>query len=275
MVRIPASLLLLLAVVEGNAQETPRTLPFLDAERLGKGVVLQPGKEGEPAWVEATGPGTFLVLEVENPRPGSHLYRLAGRIRYEKVEPPGYVEMWSRFADGKAYFSRTLAESGPMGKIAGTGKEREIVLPFHSRPGQLPTRLTVNIVLPGTGKVWLSGLTLSAMAEAGGWWTGPQAGLVGGIGGSVLGLLGGLIGFLAARGKARGLVMVLCSLLIGLGVVSLCGGLAALATGQPYHVWFPLVLLGVLGAGVIGGNIPGLRRRYRERELQQMAAMDA
>lgn len=275
MVRIPASLLLLLAAVEGRAQETPRTLPFLEADRLGKGVVLQTGEAGETAWVEATGPGTFLVLEVENPRPSSHLYRLTGRVRYEKVDPPGYVEMWSRFADGKAYFSRTLAESGPMGKLAGTGDERDIVLPFQSRPGQLPTRLTVNIVLPGTGKVRLSELTLSAMTEAVGWWTGPQAGLVGGIGGSVLGILGGVIGFLAGRGKARGLVMALCSLLAGLGAVSLIGGLAALVLGQPYHVWFPLVLLGVIGAGVIGGNIPGIRRRYRERELQQMAAMDA
>jgi hypothetical protein len=60
-----------------------------------------------------------------------------------------------------------------------------------------------------------------------------------------------------------------------LGLVSLGVGVGALICGQPYAVWFPLLLLGILSLVIMGGSLPVVRRRYEEVELRKMAAADA
>jgi hypothetical protein len=107
-----------------------------------------------------------------------------------------------------------------------------------------------------------------------GWWGDRTAGLVGGTAGSIFGFLGGLIGTLASFGKARRFVLALTAGLAGLGVVSFIIGMVALALGQPYSVYYPLLLIGIIMTAVCGGNLPGLRRRYEQLELRKMAAMD-
>ena len=71
----------------------------------------------------------------------------------------------SHFAGEKAYFSRTLAESGPLQSISGRSDWRPFQLPFAARDesGWLddrPERLDLNLVLPGAGKVQLRSLRL-------------------------------------------------------------------------------------------------------------------
>jgi hypothetical protein len=55
----------------------------------------------------------------------------------------------------------------------------------------------------------------------------------------------------------------------------LLAGLVALMLGQPYGVYYPLLLGGIITAAVCGGNYPVLRRRYDQIELRKMSAMDA
>ena len=107
------------------------------------------------------------------------------------------------------------------------------------------------------------------------WWSERDAGLIGGIYGVTVGLLGGLIGILAGFGKARRFVLTLRASLLGLGVISLITGVIALAIGQPYAVYYPLLLVGIVLTAVLGSTWPILRRGYEQRELQRMAAMDA
>ncbi|MEN6558905.1 MAG: hypothetical protein ABFC54_12065, partial [Thermoguttaceae bacterium] len=59
------------------------------------------------------------------------------------------------------------------------------------------------------------------------------------------------------------------------GMVSLVVGLVAVVLGQPYAVYYPLLLGGTILAAVFGGNFPMLHRRYQQIELRKMAAMDA
>ena len=56
---------------------------------------------------------------------------------------------------------------------------------------------------------------------------------------------------------------------------SLVAGVIALALGQPYAVYYPLLLGGIILTAVCGGIRPGLRHGYEQRELRRMAAMDA
>ena len=69
--------------------------------------------------------------------------------------------MWNFFPGGGQYFSRTLADQGPMMKLAGTSGWREFVLPFDATAPPAPTRLVVNVVLQGRGSVYLGPLELS------------------------------------------------------------------------------------------------------------------
>jgi len=54
----------------------------------------------------------------------------------------------------------------------------------------------------------------------------------------------------------------------------LVAGLVALGLGQPYAVYYPLLLFGGILTVVCGGLLPVIRRRYAEIELRRMTAMD-
>lgn len=113
-----------------------------------------------------------------------------------------------------------------------------------------------------------------ALAGATPWWSDRTAGLLGGIIGSAVGLCGALIGILAGAGRGRWLVLTMMRILIVLGIGSLITGLIALAGGQPYAVYYPLLLCGVVLVFVMGPLYPVTRRRYQQIELRKMQAAD-
>lgn len=117
-------------------------------------------------------------------------------------------------------------------------------------------------------------MLITLLADA--WWTGEQAGWIGGIGGSALGILGGLIGVvcgvLAPRGKGRLFVLGLIGAVVIISLMILIVGLVALFSGQPYMVWYPCLLIGVLGTLIPGGLIPVIRMVYRQAEQRQLEA---
>jgi len=223
------------------------------------------------------------VLRIDSPGITSSRYAVHGQVRCEGVQGKGYLEMWSCFADGGEYFSRTLGRYGPMRKLEGSCGWRPFVLPFFITEGTArPETLVINVVLPGRGTVYLGPLRLlqysqaeSPTAAAGQWWDEQTAGMVGGIGGAVLGCLGGLIGTLAGLGKAGRFVLALSKAIFLFGFVLLAGGLVALSQSQPYAVYYPLLLGGVICTVVMGGTLPALRRRYEQDELRKIASMDA
>ena len=109
----------------------------------------------------------------------------------------------------------------------------------------------------------------------GAWWDDRTGGMIGGILGTVVGCLGGLIGGLGGTGKARRLVLGLMKAAILAGVLLAAVGVTALVYSQPYAVWYPLLLTGVLCCAIMGSLLPVLRRRYEQAELRKMAAFDA
>jgi hypothetical protein len=120
----------------------------------------------------------------------------------------------------------------------------------------------------------LTSLVFLAVAAPGAWWGAEASGWIGGIGGTVLGTFGALIGVLASLGKARRLVLGLAWGFVGLGIMALFAGAVALVCRQPFVVYYPLLLGGVIATAVFGGNLPQLRRRYQQLELRRMAALD-
>lgn len=276
-------------ILNGRAQEV---LQRFDWEELSKSGLELPGTIEEKKFlrVESTNSSGLRValLKIEDPRITNTFYAVRGRIRYEDVEGVGFMEMWNFFPPVKQgapegrFFSRTLGLLGDMRKISGTSPLRTFTLPFD-RTGTAtpPSRLELNLILPGKGVVHIGPLELveyasgGAQAMAGAWWSDRTSGWIGGIGGSLLGSLGALLGYLVAKRKARGFVIGTASVLIGMGGALACATIVALTMRQPYGVWYPLALGAVLLLSILPARLRGFRRQYEDHEFRKMAAADA
>jgi len=228
-----------------------------------------------------SGPTSLHLLTIEHPPVAGPGYVVAGQVRYEGVEGQGYLEMWTVFPDGQRFFSRTLAPQGPLATLHGESSWRRFELPFDlSGALQAPSRLEINLVLPGRGTVWLGPMQLQSWTGAsgttlGGWWSERVGALFGVMLGSSLGVVGALIGVLGGRGKARRTVLALLVGVIAVGACLVLVGAAAVASSQPRHVWYPLLALG--GASALIGLVllPAMRRRFAADELRRIDALDA
>ena len=113
-----------------------------------------PGKEGQPDALEVVNTESqeklFALATLEPPKIESRTYVIRGKIRYQAVEGDGYLEMWNHFANGGPFFTKTLAKSGgPLGVIHGSSDSRKFALPFDKGNEPSPTKLEINLVLPG------------------------------------------------------------------------------------------------------------------------------
>jgi len=286
---IASSLIVLACISSGYGEEVLREISWSNLKEAGQlpGGDLQQGTP--PAPLEqlkienpSDQPKTIQLLVLEEPGISTSKYALVGQVRCEDVKGKGYLEMWNYFADGSHFFSRTLGQSGLLQNLEGSCPWRPFALPFFmGKRTDRPTRLVVNVVLPGRGTVVLGPLRLvqysadeNPLAVAGAWWDDQTGGLIGGILGAVFGCLGGLIGTLGGTGKFRGLTIGLARTTCFLGVLLCAVGLIALLQSQPYAVWFPLVLTGFILTSVMGGSLPVIRNRYQQIELRKMTAAD-
>lgn len=114
--------------------------------------------------------------------------------------------------------------------------------------------------------------------RAEGWWSVQQGTYIGAFGGAGVGLLGATLGpamgIMVPKGKGKSIILPALLAISVLGVVSLLTGLAALISKQPYHVWYPLTLIGLLASGVMLPLFFLARSRYRAAEINRMQAQD-
>ncbi|MDP8981002.1 MAG: hypothetical protein M3O35_10465 [Acidobacteriota bacterium] len=92
--------------------------------------------------------------------------------------------------------------------------------------------------------------------------------------GVVAGILGGLVGWLVPRGRARRFILSAWITLWAAGLALLIVGLLALLSGQPWGVWYGILLPGAVGALVVGGNLLVILKRYRDVEQRRVSAAD-
>ena len=245
------------------------------------GGVVQPGAGpgGAPALelrATALSPTSLHLVTIDHPPVAGPAYVVAGEVRYEGVEGQGYLEMWSVFPNGERFFSRTLAAQGTLAALHGGSGWRRFELPFSlTGASPAPSRLEINLVLPGPGTVWLGPLRLRQSTGAIGWWSERFGILVGAILGSVVGVVGGIIGALGGRGKARRLVLVLLVGMIAVGGCLVLVAAAAASSSQPRHVWYPLLVIGGAASVIALVILPVMRRRYAADELRRIEAMVA
>lgn len=258
---------LIVGVLRGDPERKPEVLPWLAPDPV---LATRSGDEIEVHGQE--GPTNTMVIAVDDPPVPSHQYLLKGQIRYAEVAGVGHLEMWSTIPGKGSFFTKTLADSGAMGRLTGTSAWRDVELPFFSEPGLLPERITVSVVLPGKGTVWLKPFTLTTAAGMSA--TGVSGGWLGGIVGVIGGTLGGAIGVLASMRKTRPIGLYLAVTGAVLGAATAASGLVLLALGNSREVWYPLLLGGGLVAIVLACLIPRIRGNIAADELRHMRALD-
>jgi hypothetical protein len=79
---------------------------------------------------------------------------------------------------------------------------------------------------------------------------------------------------LAERGVHKAAVVSAHVATLGIGVLLLALGSIALLAQQPRYVIFPLLLTGVVVAGVVGSVLPTTLRAYRDAETRKIVAKD-
>lgn len=278
-----ALLSLLLVTSDASAGQALRSVSWSELSTAGElqnGRIV-PGDELELVSKDRT-ETNLTIFELSDPGVSTPVYAITGEVRCENVQGHGYLEMWSQFPDGAAYFSRTLGQ-GPMAPLDGSSQWRSFVVPFFKGPdAPPPVRLSFGVHHPGGGRILLRSLRLVQYAAGedplrlkGQWWSAQQAGWMGGIAGSLLGLLGALVGVLASTGRGARVAFGALRTMQLIGIISLASGVAALVQAQPYPVFYPLLLLGGIATVLPIALMPALRRRYEESELRQMAALDA
>ncbi len=79
-------------------------------------------------------------------------------------------------------------------------------------------------------------------------------------------ILGAVAFYLVPKGRAKRAVVsawvLLWSIAIGLIII----GLVAVADRQPWGVWYGILLPGIVGTAVLGGNLLIILKRYKEAE---------
>jgi len=127
----------------------------------------------EPLLLKAV-PGKQRHLLVVLPQPGitAPVYALKGMLRYEDVEGEAYLQMNNDFGERGIFFTKGLAESGPLQKIAGSSDWRPFVLPFYASQGNeaggeslIPREITLSLHLPGEGSVSMRDIRLYQYAS--------------------------------------------------------------------------------------------------------------
>lgn len=243
-----------------------------DQGALPAGLRVQP--DGSLLVRSEAGKGLGVTLvEIASPGITADRYVVRGRVRYRGVVGDGYLEMWNLFGDGGRYFTRTLADIGPLQKITESSDWRDFGLYFDATGAKAPPeKLTIGLVLPGAGEVSISSLTLSeldageALENPGRFW---------GIAGAFLGTVGAILGSLAGAGRARTLVLTGLNIMMATGAVGLVLSILFLVRSDPYHASYPLLVLSTIALAVPAFSLRGIRRRYEELELRRMSALDA
>ena len=89
-------------------------------------------------------------LDVENAR-----LSYQAKLRTENVRGKVYLEMWCRFPGKGEFFSRALDTA-----LSGTVEWASQETPFFLKSGENPDNVRLNLVIEGSGTVWIDDIRL-------------------------------------------------------------------------------------------------------------------
>jgi hypothetical protein len=105
--------------------------------------------------VSDTGSTAQLATWMGPSLPVGPLVRVHVHLRWKDVADQGYLELWTQLADGRRFFTRTLATTGPMRALTGSSDGwQDLILPADASGADSPIAgVELSVVLPGRGTV--------------------------------------------------------------------------------------------------------------------------
>ncbi len=283
-----------LPVIDQQAAERkhPSTAP---ENPLDLGVNLSWGPGSIEFIVNATAkdslPRQIRLLEMDQPPITETDYAITGLVSYrglnhDDLEGMAYLQMWSDFADGSHYFTRTFAFDGLLQRFSGKSALRPFRLPYSARPGQTPTHLKLELIMFGRGVIEFSDVKLvqsegniamtamTSIEPSNSFWfhdgiAAAAAGFLASLG------FAGLMELLARRGKARRLVVSLLVAMVLLGQCYFAWAWAVIGHGERWRIYLPLLLTAAMAFLIPVLTLPRIKRRYQSAELRRIEALDA
>jgi hypothetical protein len=111
--------------------------------------------EGACLKITATKPETVRLFEVRDLNVDDCKLIYQARLRTQNATDKIYLEMWCQFSGKGEYFSRGLDRP-----LTGTTEWMAVETPFYLQEGQKPDLVKLNIVVLGTGTVWVEEVKL-------------------------------------------------------------------------------------------------------------------
>jgi hypothetical protein len=109
--------------------------------------------------ISADSPTTVRLFEIGDIDVDDTRLVYRARLRTEGVQGQVYLEMWCHFPGGGEFFSRAL-HSPISGSVNWVSQET----PFFLEKGQKPDLVKLNLVIDGSGTVWVDEVVLAKSA---------------------------------------------------------------------------------------------------------------
>lgn len=100
-------------------------------------------------------PTVIQLFETGNLNVEDATINYSAKVKTENVQGQVYLEMWCAFDESGEYFSRGLDKS-----IAGSKDWTTLETDFFLKAGENPDNIRLNIVIAGTGTVWIDDVRL-------------------------------------------------------------------------------------------------------------------
>lgn len=110
----------------------------------------------DKAWLaDCKKPQTIRLFEVRDPDVERCLVTYRASLKTEGIEGQAYLEMWCRFPGKGEFFSRGLENP-----VTGSNDWASYETPFFLKKGEKPDLIRLNLVIKGTGKIWVKQVEL-------------------------------------------------------------------------------------------------------------------
>ena len=110
----------------------------------------------EKAWmIDCPKPRTIRLFEISDPEVERCMVIYRARLKSEGLEGQAYLEMWCHFPGKGEFFSRGLENP-----LTGSNGWASYETPFFLKKGEKPDMIKLNLVIKGSGKIWIKDVEL-------------------------------------------------------------------------------------------------------------------
>ncbi len=98
---------------------------------------------------------TIRLFEIADPGVEKCMLTYRAQLKTRDVQGKAYLEMWCRLPGRGEFFSKGLRNT-----VKGTNEWASYEIPFYLKQGQKPDMVKLNLVVEGSGTIWIKDVQL-------------------------------------------------------------------------------------------------------------------